>query len=88
MAVVEIYKRKNGPCPYCDRAERLLREKGFTDISFIYVDEDPTKLEEMMERSSKRSIPQIFINGQHVGGSDDLAAAYASGELDRLLSSG
>ncbi|WP_092483777.1 glutaredoxin domain-containing protein [Candidatus Ichthyocystis hellenicum] len=86
MATVEMYKRKSGFCPYCDRAERLLRENGCDSINYIYVDEDPSKLEEMVNRSSMRSMPQVFINGQHIGGADALSELAASGELDRLLS--
>nr|WP_092342839.1 MULTISPECIES: glutaredoxin domain-containing protein [Ichthyocystis] len=82
-----MYKRKKGFCPYCDRAERLLRDNGCDSIRYIYVDEDPDNLEEMLSRSSQRSVPQVFINGQHVGGADALSTAAASGELGRLLSS-
>lgn len=83
MPRIEIYTKMF--CPYCSRAERLLTEKGAAyeeyDITF-----DGAKRSEMIERANGRStVPQIFIGGQHVGGSDDLAALEAAGELDSLL---
>jgi glutaredoxin 3 len=85
MSSVIVY---SGPgCPYCDRAKALLKKKGvaFEDID---VRADPAKLEEMLELSGGRqTIPQIFINGQHIGGSDDLQKLDAAGKLDALLAS-
>ena len=83
MPRVEIYTKMF--CPYCSRAERLLTEKGASyeeyDITF-----DGAKRSEMIERANGRTtVPQIFIGGRHVGGSDDLAALEAAGELDSLL---
>ena len=71
-------------CPYCQRAKALLREKGlaFTEID---VDEDPGRRAEMLARSGRRTVPQIFIGDRHVGGCDDLYASDRSGELDRLV---
>ena len=83
MPRVEIYTKMF--CPYCARAERLLTEKGaaFEEIDITF---DGAKRTEMMERSGGRhTVPQIFIGGRHVGGSDDLAALEAAGELDTLL---
>lgn len=82
MANVIIYTKKQ--CPYCDMAKKLLSSRG---ISFeeIQVDIDETKLQEMMQRSNKRTVPQIFINDQPIGGYDDLAALATSGKLDGLL---
>lgn len=73
-----------GWCPYCQRAKNLLNEKQvvFTEID---VDEDPKLREEMMARSSRRTVPQIFIGDKHVGGCDELFALDRSGELDRLI---
>ncbi len=71
-------------CPYCARAKRLLTEK---QISFaeIDVDEDSKFRAEMQQRSSRRTVPQIFIGDRHVGGCDDLFALESSGGLDRLI---
>jgi len=71
-------------CPYCERARALLRAKGvaFEEIS---IESDPARREEMIRRSGRRTVPQIFIQGQHIGGSDDLHALDAAGGLDPLL---
>jgi len=73
-----------GWCPYCQRAKALLAQKnlGFNEID---VDDDPKFRTEMMERSGRRTVPQIFIGEKHVGGCDDLFALDRSGELDRLI---
>ena len=83
MAKVEIYTKVF--CPYCSRALALLRAKGVefeeTDITM-----DPNKRAEMIGRASGRTtVPQVFIDGAHIGGSDDLAALDARGGLDPLL---
>ena len=74
-------------CPYCSRARSLLTRKGvqFDDID---VDAAPEKRVEMQSRSGRRSVPQIFIGDQHVGGCDDLHALEAAGKLDALLAGG
>lgn len=72
-------------CPYCIRAEQLLKNKGVTDIEKIRVDIDPERREEMMERTGRRTVPQIYIGTQHVGGFDDLAALDHAGKLEPLL---
>ncbi len=71
-------------CPYCVRAKQLLERK---DVEYqeIMVDHDPSLMQEMMERSQRRTVPQIFINEQSIGGYDDLAHLDAKGELDGLL---
>jgi len=74
-----------GSCPYCIQAERLLASKGVTDITKIRVDVDPAKREEMMTRTGRRTVPQIYIGDQHVGGYDDLAALDRAGKLAPLL---
>jgi glutaredoxin 3 len=72
-------------CPYCIRAERLLHAKGVTAIDKIRVDLDPSLRIAMMERTGRRTVPQIYIGATHVGGYDDLVALDRRGELDRLL---
>lgn len=72
-------------CPYCQMAERLLRAKGVTEIGKIRVDLEPEKRAEMMEKTGRRTVPQIFIGETHVGGYDDLAALDRAGGLDELL---
>jgi glutaredoxin 3 len=73
-----------GWCPYCQRARGLLAKKGLT-FTEIDVDEDGKLREEMIARSGRRTVPQIFIGEKHVGGCDDLDALDGSGELDRLI---
>lgn len=84
MAKVEIYTKAF--CPYCSRAMRLLADKGVEPTEFD-ITMDRAKREEMIGRANGRTtVPQIFIDGQHVGGSDDLAALERAGKLDPLLS--
>lgn len=73
-------------CPYCVRAENLLRARGVTEIEKIRVDLDPQRRAEMMEKTSRRTVPQIFIGDTHVGGCDDLIALDQAGQLLPLLS--
>ncbi len=75
-------------CPYCVRAENLLRARGVTEIEKIRVDLDPQRRAEMMERTSRRTVPQIFIGDYHVGGCDDLIALDQAGKLVPMLSGG
>jgi len=72
-------------CPYCRMAEKLLATKGVTEIEKVLIDLDPTKREEMMLRTGRRTVPQIFIGEVHVGGFDDLSALDKVGGLDKLL---
>jgi glutaredoxin 3 len=72
-------------CPYCVAAERLLRGKGVAAIEKVRVDAEPARRAEMMARTGRRTVPQIFIGGHHVGGFDDLAALDHAGKLDALL---
>ena len=74
-----------GYCPYCIHAERLLRAKGVEQIDKIRVDSDPPRRMEMVQRTGRRTVPQIFIGERHVGGFDDLVALDRDGELDPLL---
>ena len=83
MAKIEVYSSPF--CGYCARAKRLLASKGatFTEIDVLA---DPAQVPKMVERAGGRtSVPQIFINDQHIGGSDDLHALDAAGKLDPLL---
>jgi len=72
-------------CPYCQMAERLLRQRGVETIEKIMIDREAGKREEMMTRTGRRTVPQIYIDERHVGGFDDLAALDRAGELDPLL---
>lgn len=83
MARVEIYTKFF--CPYCARAKRLLDEKGVAYEEFE-ISGGGDKREEMIQRSDGRTtVPQIFVEGQHIGGSDDLAELERGGKLDALL---
>jgi glutaredoxin 3 len=73
-------------CPYCDRAHALLEAKG-VPFEEIDVEAKPEQREEMIRRSGRRTVPQIFIGERHIGGSDDLQALDAAGGLDQLLAS-
>lgn len=74
-------------CPYCIRAEQLLQRKGITAIEKIRVDLQPELRIRMVELTGRRTVPQIFINEQHIGGFDDLAALDQAGELNALINS-
>ncbi|MFN7901210.1 MAG: glutaredoxin 3 [Holosporales bacterium] len=83
MSAITIYSKP--ACPYCDRAKLLLQQKGqiWTEIN---VQTDPGQRAEMLAKSGGRTtVPQIFINGTHIGGCDDLYALDKKGELDKLL---
>ena len=75
-------------CPYCTRAKRLLAARGVIEIEEIRVDLDPARREEMMRRTRRRTVPQIFIGDTHVGGCDDLIALDQRGGLMPLLAGG
>jgi glutaredoxin 3 len=83
MAKVMMYS--TGVCPFCVMAERLLRSKGVTEIDKVRVDLEPARRQEMMERTGRRTVPQIYVGERHVGGYDDLAALDRAGDLDPLL---
>ncbi|MXS83557.1 glutaredoxin 3 [Nitrosomonas oligotropha] len=76
-----------GFCPYCKMAESLLRAKGVQEIEKIRVDLEPEQRIEMMGKTGRRTVPQIYIGEKHVGGYDDLAQLDRAGELAALLSS-
>jgi glutaredoxin 3 len=83
MPAVKMYS--TAVCPYCQMAERLLTSKGVTDIEKIRIDLDPAKRDEMMEKTGRRTVPQIYIGETHVGGFDDLSALDKAGGLAPLL---
>ncbi len=72
-------------CPYCNMAERLLKSKGVDEIEKIRVDLEPEQRVLMMEKTGRRTVPQIYIGDTHVGGFDDLSALDREGRLDPLL---
>ncbi|TXH06184.1 MAG: glutaredoxin 3 [Rhodocyclaceae bacterium] len=72
-------------CPYCVRAKQLLKARGVTEIEEIRVDLDPDRRDEMMQKTQRRTVPQIYIGDTHVGGCDDLYALDAAGGLQPLL---
>jgi glutaredoxin 3 len=83
MAKVRMYS--TAVCPYCVRAEMLLKAKGVTEVEKIRVDLDPGQRAEMMQKTGRRTVPQIYIGDKHVGGFDDLAALEHAGKLDSML---
>lgn len=83
MATVTMYC--TAVCPYCIRAEMLLKQRGVNDIEKIRVDLQPELRAEMMQRTGRRTVPQIYIDDTHVGGYDDLAALDRADELMPLL---
>lgn len=82
MPKVKMYS--TGRCPFCNMAERLLRAKGAT-IDKIRVDLEPERCVEMMEKTGRRTVPQIYIGEMHVGGYEELAELERAGKLDPLL---
>ena len=72
-------------CPYCMRAKQLLKARGVTDIEEVRVDVDSGSREEMMLKTSRRTVPQIYIGDTHVGGFDELSALDSAGRLRPLL---
>lgn len=85
MAKVVMYS--TAVCPYCVRAEKLLLRKGVHEMEKIRVDLHPELRVEMMEKTGRRTVPQIYIGNTYVGGYDDLASLDQAGELDELLAS-
>ena len=83
MARVMMYTTAS--CPYCVQADRLLARKGVTDVEKVRVDLEPQRRMEMMQKTGRRTVPQIYIGDHHVGGFDELAAMDRAGELDPLL---
>ena len=83
MAKVVMYT--TAVCPYCVAAKNILARKGVSDIEEIRVDLAPERRDEMIARTQRRTVPQIFIGEVHVGGHDDLVALDRAGKLDPLL---
>lgn len=83
MKAVTIYTKQT--CPYCVMAKNLLGHKGVTSFNEIRIDLDPAKRDEMIEKTGRMTVPQIYIGDTHVGGFDDLAALNKDGKLDQLL---
>lgn len=83
MPKVTMYT--TGFCPYCKMAENLLRSKGIQDIEKIRIDLEPVQRTEMMDKTGRRTVPQIYIGERHVGGYDDLTQLDREGELTALL---
>jgi glutaredoxin 3 len=81
----KILMYATGVCPYCIRAEQLLRRKGVADIEKVRIDLDPVRRDEMIALTGLRTVPQIFINDRHIGGCDELYALDRAGELAPLL---
>lgn len=83
MSPVKIYLTAS--CPYCVRAKSLLKQRGVESIEEVRIDLDPVQRQQMMERTGRRTVPQIFIGDTHVGGCDDLFALDQRGGLVPLL---
>jgi len=83
--MVKVSMYCTGVCPYCTMAERLLQGKGVTEIEKIRIDLKPELRDAMMERTGRRTVPQIYIGDHHVGGYDDLSAMDRAGELVPML---
>ena len=88
MAKITITMYSTGVCPFCQMAERLLRSKGVSAIDKVRVDLEPERRAEMVERTGRRTVPQIYIGEKHVGGFDELSALDRAGQLDELLAPG
>jgi glutaredoxin 3 len=82
---VRVLMYSTAVCPYCVMAERLLTAKGVANIEKIRVDLRPDQRAEMMQKTGRRTVPQIYIGDTHVGGFDDLTALDRQGKLDPLL---
>ncbi len=85
VTAVPVTMYTTAMCGYCVQAERLLRAKGVQDIAKVRVDLDPARRVEMMEKTGRRTVPQIYIGDTHVGGYDDLVALDRAGRLVPLL---
>jgi len=81
----EITMYTTASCPFCMNAERLLTSKGVAEINKIRVDLQPEQRMEMMQKTGRRTVPQIYIGERHIGGFDDLRALDLAGGLDPLL---
>ncbi|MDX3907117.1 MAG: glutaredoxin 3 [Pigmentiphaga sp.] len=84
----KVLMYSTGYCPYCQRAEMLLKQRGVEQIDKVRIDVEPDRRDEMIERTGRRTVPQIYIGDTHVGGFDDLAALDRAGGLVPLLQGG
>lgn len=82
---MKVVMYASGFCPYCIRAEKMLRARGVTEIEKIRIDLDPASRAEMIKKTGRRTVPQIYIGDTHVGGYEDLARLDRSNELVKLL---
>jgi len=82
---MKVVMYSSGFCPYCSRAERVLRARGVAEIEKIRIDLDPARRAEMMQKTGRRTVPQIYIGDTHVGGYDDLAKLDRDDGLIKLL---
>lgn len=85
MAQSRVTMYSTGACPYCVRAEALLRARGVTEIDKIRVDLEPERRKEMIARTGSRTVPQIYIGETHVGGFDELSVLDREGRLAEML---
>jgi glutaredoxin 3 len=85
-ATAPVMMYSTAVCPYCVRAESFLRARGVAEIAKVRVDLEPARRREMMERTGRRTVPQIYIGEQHIGGYEDLVALDRAGKLTPLLS--
>lgn len=83
LATITMYA--TAVCPFCVQAERFLRAKGVADITKVRVDLEPERRAEMIQKTGRRTVPQIYIGSVHVGGYDDLVALDRAGKLAPLL---
>ena len=83
--MMKVVMYSSGFCPYCIRAERMLRARGVAEIEKIRIDLNPARRAEMIEKTGRRTVPQIYIGDTHVGGYDDLAQLDRNDGLTRLL---
>ena len=84
VTLAKVLMYLTAACPFCQSADRLLREKG-AEVQRIRVDLEPAKRAEMTQKSGRRTVPQIWIGERHIGGCDDLYALDRAGGLDPLL---
>jgi len=80
-----VFMYTTAVCPYCTRAKLLLKARGVTEIEEVRIDLDPGRRDEMMHKTRRRTVPQIYIGDTHVGGFDDLSALDGAGKLRPLL---
>jgi glutaredoxin 3 len=83
--MVKVVMYSTAVCPYCQRAEMLLKQRGVSEIEKIRIDLDAAQRDQMIAKTGRRTVPQIFIGDRHVGGFDDLAALDREGGLTPLL---